>query len=102
MRNAWSLRRSGPLAAAAFVTGIGLIALASSPASAQQGSAEQQQACTPDVFRLCNAHIPDRGRIVACLRANHRALSPACRMVFGAPAKATTPRGKKRKVRRRV
>lgn len=53
-----------------------------------QVSAEAEQACTPDVFRLCNAFIPDRGRITACLRANRRALSAPCAGVFS-PKKAT-------------
>ncbi len=51
-------------------------------AFAQEGTKEQQEACTPDVYRLCQAHIPDRDRIVACLRANRHKLSPACRKVF--------------------
>ena len=56
-------------------------------AKAQQ-AVDAEQACTPDVFRLCNAHIPDRGRITACLRANRRALSAPCAGVFS-PRKAT-------------
>jgi hypothetical protein len=32
---------------------------------------------------LCSAYIPNVGPIVSCLRANRRALSPACRAVFG-------------------
>ena len=53
-------------------------------ASAQQyrGTMEQQMACTPDVWRLCGAAIPDVDRIVACLRSNTPQLSPGCRAVF--------------------
>jgi hypothetical protein len=54
-------------------------------ASAQQsyrGTQDAQQACTDDVFRLCNQFIPDRQRIVACLVRNRRSLSPACHAVF--------------------
>jgi len=47
-----------------------------------RGSQQQQEACTPDVHRLCEAVIPDEKRIVACLRANIWKLSPACRKVF--------------------
>ena len=47
-----------------------------------RGSKEDQEACTPDVYRLCQAQIPDEDRIVACLRANRGRLSPACRKVF--------------------
>jgi len=39
-------------------------------------------ACTPDVFRLCGALIPDAGRITECLRQNTPQLSPPCRAVF--------------------
>jgi hypothetical protein len=53
-------------------------------AFAQQhsGTLEQQMACTPDVFRLCGAQIPDENRIVACLRQNTVSLSGPCRAVF--------------------
>ena len=47
-----------------------------------RGTAEQQMACTPDVFRLCGAAIPDVNRIVGCLQQNTPLLSPACRAVF--------------------
>ena len=41
----------------------GLLALAASalPALAQ-GTAEERQACTPDVFRLCSSEIPNVDR----------------------------------------
>jgi hypothetical protein len=42
--------------------------------------------CTPDVMRLCSDYIPDRNRIVRCLRAKRRHLSPGCRQVM-APSK---------------
>jgi len=54
------------------------------PAFSQEyrGTLEQQMACTPDVFRLCGAQIPDTNRIVACLRQNTPQLSGPCRAVF--------------------
>jgi hypothetical protein len=56
-------------------------------ASAQQSAASQadQQACEPDVYRLCNDYVPDVDKIVACLNANKRALNPACRAVMSRP-----------------
>ena len=50
-------------------------------------------ACTPDAFRLCQAAIPDAGRVAACLAHNKRNLSPACKIVFSRPntARASTP-----------
>lgn len=47
-----------------------------------QGTPEQQEACKPDVFRLCGNFIPDVERIVACLKYNEPNLSPACHEVF--------------------
>jgi hypothetical protein len=47
-----------------------------------RGTMQQQMACTPDVFRLCGAAIPDATRIVACLQANTAQLSAPCRSVF--------------------
>lgn len=49
---------------------------------AHSGTADEQQACTPDVFRLCSAQIPSETRIVACLNKNMAKLSPACRDVM--------------------
>jgi hypothetical protein len=57
-----------------------------------RGTMEQQMACTPDVFRLCGAAIPDANRIVACLRQNSPALSEPCRAVFeSSNSAANTP-----------
>ena len=58
----------------------------SSIAVAHSGTAEEQAACTPDVFRLCFFEIPNEERIVACLNSKLSQLSPACHDVM-APAK---------------
>jgi len=50
-----------------------------------QGTDQQRQACTPDVFRLCGAYIPDAERITACLRGNGPRLSQPCYNVFFPP-----------------
>jgi hypothetical protein len=63
-----------------FATVIGGGTLAT--AEENRGTIEQQMACTPDVFRLCGAAIPDQNRIVACLRSNTPVLSAPCRAVF--------------------
>jgi hypothetical protein len=62
------------------------------PAFSQEyrGTLEQQMACTPDVFRLCGAQIPDVNRIVACLQQNTPQLSGACRAVFDSSASSNT------------
>jgi len=42
-----------------------------------RGTAEQQMACTPDVWRLCGAQIPDVDRIVrACGETLHERTMP--------------------------
>lgn len=43
---------------------------------------EEQQACSPDAFRLCGAEIPDVDRITACMIRNKSQLSPQCRAFF--------------------
>jgi hypothetical protein len=63
-------------------------------ASAQAADAEQ--ACTPDVMRLCNEFVPDRLRITACLKAKRRQLSPECSAAISPKAKT-----KKRRTRHR-
>jgi hypothetical protein len=56
-------------------------------AALAQGTMAQQDACRPDVFRLCGSYIPDVGQIVACLRANEARLSEGCHQVmFAEPA----------------
>jgi hypothetical protein len=47
-----------------------------------RGNAEEQQACTPDVFRLCGAYIPNVPSIIDCLKSERRNLSPQCRNVM--------------------
>jgi hypothetical protein len=63
--------------------------LAAQPiASAQEsfrGTQADQQACTDDVFRLCNQFVPDEQRIIACLAQNRPSLSPGCKTVFSRP-----------------
>jgi len=72
-------RRSGAklLLAVLLLGGVGGL-----PAAAEQGTADERRACTPDVFRLCGEFIPNADRITACLQEKLRDLSPACRVVF--------------------
>ena len=81
--------KSGAIRAGTAVTvaGILLSTLVGSFSSANaqyRGTPEMQQACTPDVMRLCNADVPDVDKIVACMKRNRANLSPACGAVFGA------------------
>jgi hypothetical protein len=75
---------------------IGVLAVPGAVAADEyRGTMEQQMACTPDVFRLCGAQIPDVNRIVGCLRQNTAQLSGPCRAVFesndSVPPQAAVP-----------
>jgi hypothetical protein len=75
--------------AAAALTVAALLVTQVRESLAHSGTKEEQDACTPDVFRLCSAAIPDEPRIVACLNRNLSKLSPACRSVMsGGPVAA--------------
>jgi hypothetical protein len=71
------------LASAAMLGLLGAAALAPTPAVAEI-SEQAKQACTPDVFRLCNEFVPDVAKITACMARKRSQASPACRA-------ATTP-----------
>jgi hypothetical protein len=45
-------------------------------------SAEDQQACMNDAFRVCSATIPDRARTTACMVQKKSQLSAACQAVM--------------------
>jgi hypothetical protein len=45
-------------------------------------SAEAQQMCTGDAFRLCSSEIPNIPRITACMMKHRTDLSAGCRTVM--------------------
>ena len=45
-------------------------------------SAEAQQQCTGDAFRLCSSEIPNISKITACMFKHRTELSPGCRTVM--------------------
>jgi hypothetical protein len=45
-------------------------------------TAEAQQMCTGDAFRLCSSEIPNVPRITACMMKHRADLSPGCRAVM--------------------
>ena len=45
-------------------------------------SAEAQQQCTGDAFRLCSSEIPNIPKITACMFKHRAELSPGCRSVM--------------------
>ncbi|WP_050426133.1 hypothetical protein [Bradyrhizobium tropiciagri] len=71
-----AVRRAGvALAVAASVAVL-------SPAASFAFSAEAQQMCSGDAFRLCSAEIPNIPRITACMVKNRSQLSSGCRVVL--------------------
>ena len=48
----------------------------------EQETADERQACEPDVNRLCSQFIPDRDKIILCLNQKVRELNPSCRSVI--------------------
>ncbi len=76
-----------------FAAGLAAATVGATTAVAQEhrGTMQQQMACTPDVFRLCGAAIPDENRIVACLQANTVQLSAPCRAVFDSSDSTVPP-----------
>jgi len=57
-------------------------ALAMLPSAGYAYTADQEQACTGDAFRLCSSDIPDVDRVTACMIRNKSQLSPGCRAFF--------------------
>ena len=45
-------------------------------------SAEAQQMCTGDAFRLCSSEIPNIPKITACMIRQRASLSSGCRVVL--------------------
>ncbi len=61
------------------------VALPTAALAQNRGSADDQLACTPDVYRLCAANIPDEDAITSCLRQHKAQLSVGCNAVFSRP-----------------
>ena len=76
------MKNSGVLGVSLALAGAALICGIPAKSFAHSGTQQEQEACTPDVFRFCSAQIPDEGRIVACLNRHLAKLSPACRAVM--------------------
>jgi hypothetical protein len=59
-------------------------------ASALAQTAEEQNLCMNDAFRVCSHTIPDRGRTVACMVEKKVQLSRPCQEVMDRYAQPTT------------
>jgi hypothetical protein len=71
---------------------LALVVLGAGVSAAQAGEEEQAALCRDDVMRLCMTSIPDRGRIVSCMKAQRASLSPDCRAVFDAGSRGDDAR----------
>ena len=81
-----TIRRAG--LAAAFA--VALSALSSGASFAF--SAEAQQMCTGDAFRLCSSEIPNIPAITACMFKHRSDLSAGCRTVMDRDLAAQQPK----------
>ena len=80
------IRRAG--LAAAFAVDLSTLSSGASFAF----SAEAQQMCTGDAFRLCSADIPNIPAITACMFKHRADLSAGCRTVMDRDLAAQQPR----------
>lgn len=62
--------------------GFAAIVSIASTSSSFAFSAEAQQMCTGDAFRLCSAEIPNIPQITACMMKHRSDLSAGCRAVM--------------------
>lgn len=76
----------------AYLALIVSLAVTSAAWAENRGSADDQLACTPDVYRLCSSYIPDEDAITACLEQHKPDLSQGCRAVFSRPVDAAKPK----------
>ena len=92
MTTATTVNLEGPMRNVSCVLGLLLAAGVTAWPSAGRAftQEDQRRLCTPDVFRLCSAEIPDVERITACMRRNRANLSEGCRSVFGKPAQSAS------------
>jgi hypothetical protein len=86
MEHGRSLRSRSLLWAATACLAASIMTGGTKTAAAQ--SADAADLCTPDVMRLCSEFVPDADRIVGCLKAKRRQLSPRCLAALS-PAKST-------------
>jgi hypothetical protein len=71
-----TLRRAG--LALAFTMSMSVLSSTASLAY----TAEAQEMCTGDAFRLCSSDIPNISKITACMFKHRTELSPGCRAVM--------------------
>jgi hypothetical protein len=73
---------TGTLRQVALVAAFAASFAALSSTSSFAYTAEAQQMCTSDAFRLCSSEIPNIPAVSACMRKNRANLSAGCRAVM--------------------
>jgi hypothetical protein len=73
---------SSTLRQAGLVTAFAISFSALSSSGSFAFSAEAQQMCTGDAFRLCSSEIPNISAITACMMKQRANLSAGCRTVM--------------------
>ncbi|BAM86314.1 hypothetical protein S58_02960 [Bradyrhizobium oligotrophicum S58] len=84
-RSQWepAMTKSFNLLRKAALTAVGIAAVSTFTSSASFAfSAEAQQMCTGDAFRLCSSEIPNIPAVTACMIKNRSSLSSGCRTVL--------------------
>jgi hypothetical protein len=84
MKNA-APRRLALLSLAGGAAIFGLLGAAASAPAPAPVSPEVQQACTPDVMRLCNEFVPDVAKITACMNRKRAQVSATCAAAIHPP-----------------
>jgi hypothetical protein len=85
-RRQWELQMTKSFSAAirdtSLALGFAAVVSIMSATSSFAFSAEAQQQCTGDAFRLCSADIPNIPKITACMIKHRSDLSAGCRAVM--------------------
>lgn len=77
---------------AGLATAVAVAFAAASPSASFAFSAEAQQMCTGDAFRLCSSEIPNIPAITACMYKHRADLSAGCRSVMDHDLAAQQPK----------
>jgi hypothetical protein len=75
-------RLGKPMKISPWLTLVCLLFLPIAARAQEQGTADERQACEPDVNRLCSQFIPDRDKIILCLNQKVKELNSSCRGVI--------------------
>jgi len=68
-----------------------MLSLMTFAGTAVAATPEEQQACQDDAFKFCESAIPDEDKVKACLLANRRKLTSACRRVLSGDRRKSAP-----------